>query len=189
MSVLKFLLDRSMVHIKRWGFSPAKIQDEDDSQHHAAVSRIAYCLSWLLRFHGIRKRIDPAAIAMAGAYHDEGEAVTGDFPATLKNVYKDVRKVTARWETRALPFLFSGAPPELADHLRGLVTKANFYGGITGQIVRYADDLSALSFALSEIELGNTGMISTRDNILAVCASRQWRWLRRLRKQYPEELP
>ncbi len=39
MDLLGFLLDRSMVHVKRWGFSPAKIQDEDDSQHHAERDR------------------------------------------------------------------------------------------------------------------------------------------------------
>ena len=187
MNMLGFLLDRSAMLVKRWASPPAKIQQENDAEHHAQTSRIAYSLAWLVRHHGIRHRgVDPAAIAVAAGVHDEPEIMTSDLPATLKNLFSDVRRTTTRWERRALPFLFEGAPAPLAEHLREVVVHANDYSKFTGQIVRYADDPSALAFAEAEVRLGNTDMPTTRDNILAVAGSREWTWLRKLRRFYPE---
>ena len=182
MNMLGFLLDRSAMLVKRWASPPAKIQQENDAEHHAQTSRIAYSLAWLVRHHGIRHR----GVAVAAGVHDEPEIMTSDLPATLKNLFSDVRRTTTRWERRALPFLFEGAPAPLAEHLREVVVHANDYSKFPGQIIRYADDLSALAFAEAEVRLGNTDMPTTRDNILAVAGSREWTWLRKLRRFYPE---
>lgn len=189
MNVLDFFLDRSAMLVQRWAFPPSKIATENDAEHHAQTARVSYALAWLVRHHGIRHRgVDPDAIAVAAGVHDEPEVQTSDLPATLKNLFKDVRKTTTRWERRALPFLFQGAPEPLAEHLRELVIEANDYSKFKGQVIRYADDLSALAFAEQEVKMGNTEMISTVENIHRTCASRQWTWLRRLRRIY-EELP
>lgn len=180
--LLEFLLDRGPALVRRWQFPPQKIGQESDAEHHSATSRIAYSLAWLLRFHGIRKRIDPDAIATAAGLHDEPELITGDLPSPLKALFKDARRTVARWERRSLPMLFKGAPAPLAEHLRELVIEANDYGSLCGQITRYSDDLSALSFAEAEVQLGNTLMIPTRDNIIKTCAGRSWTWLKKLRK-------
>lgn len=175
--------------VQRWAFPPAKIQAENDAEHHAQTSRIAYSLAWLVRHHGIRHRgVHPEEVAVAAGIHDEPEIMTSDLPATLKNLFKDVRQTTTRWERRALPFLFEGAPAPLAEHLREVVIHANDYSKFTGQVVRYADDLSALAFAEQEVKMGNTEMISTVENIHRTCASRQWTWLHKLRRIY-RELP
>lgn len=177
------------MEVQRWAFPPSKIGTENDAEHHSQTSRIAYALAWLVRYHGIRHRgVHPEEIAVAAGIHDEPEVMTGDLPATLKNLFADVRRTTTRWERRALPHLFEGAPAALAEHLRGLVIHANDYSKFTGQVVRYADDLSALAFAEVEVKMGNGAMIPTRDNILSVAASREWTWLHKLRRIY-RELP
>ena len=85
-----------------------------------------------------------------------------------------------------MPFLFEGAPAPLAEHLREVVVDANDYSRFTGQVVRYADDLSALAFAESEVRLGNTDMIPTVANVRAVAGSRTWTSHRKLCRIYPE---
>ncbi len=149
--LLGFFLDRGPALVRRWQFPPQKIGVESDGEHHAATSRIAYSIAWLLRHHGIRKRIDPDAISTAAGLHDEPELITGDLPSPMKRLFKNARRTVGRWERRALPHLFQGAPEPLAAHLRELVLEANDYGTLTGQITRYADDLQALSFATADL--------------------------------------
>ena len=149
--LLQFLLDRGPALVRRWQFPPQKIGIESDGEHHAATARIAYAVAWLLRHHGIRKRIDPDAISTAAGLHDEPELVTGDMPSPMKRLFKNARRTVSCWEKRALPYLFQGAPEPLAEHLRDLVIQANDYSTLTGQVTRYADDLQALSFAVAEV--------------------------------------
>ncbi len=103
--LLQFLLDRGPALVRRWQFPPQKIGVESDGEHHAATARNAYAIAWLLRHHGIRKRVDAGTVSTAAGRHDESELITGDLPSPLKALFKNARRTVAVWERRSLPQL------------------------------------------------------------------------------------
>ena len=185
MNFKDFLLDRFMSHLMRWHCKPVTHRDSV-AEHHGTTALIAYSLAFeLKRLYGY-KRLDPARVAVKALVHDAPERITGDTPGSAKRLFKDARRIFARWEKRALPMIFEGAPPELAEHLREYVLSGTNYKLLEGQIVRYADDLSALAVVEDEVKLGNTLVGSTVDMLLERAAGYHWTWLKKLRRVYPE---
>lgn len=154
--------------------------------HAGEVARLAYFIAWELKRLKIRQHVDPGAVAALGLLHDEAETITGDAPGSVKRLWKDADRSLKRLERRATHYLFEDAPEDLRAHLRGLVMKAGDYTSLASQVCRYADDVAALSYALHQVRGGNFHMAPTAQAIAEVCAARPWRWLHRLRKEYPE---
>ncbi|KKL11373.1 hypothetical protein LCGC14_2546470 [marine sediment metagenome] len=178
------LLDRGATNVSRWHCCPTLIA-ESDATHHSNTARIAYAVAWELRRLGIRK-INPAEVASLANVHDEGETIVGDMPATVKHLFKNARRAQQRYESRAVPMLFEDAPGELRYHLQSMVRRANNYSTLEGQVVRYADSMDALAYAEQEVVLGNKLMEETRQRCERVCAGYNWRWLKRLKEEYPD---
>ncbi|KKL05906.1 hypothetical protein LCGC14_2601330 [marine sediment metagenome] len=180
-----FLLDHFLSHLIRWHAKPVMLRDTL-AEHHGTTATIAYCVAFeLVRACGY-KRLAPERVAIKALFHDAPERVTGDTPGSAKRLFKDARRSFARWEKRALPMIFEGAPEELAEHLRKSVLVANDYTRLEGQIVRYADDLSALAVVEDEVRRGNTHVINTVASLRERCETYPWRWLKKLRHVYPE---
>lgn len=180
----KLLMDRGATNVSRWHCRPTLIT-ESNATHHSNTARIAYAIAYELRRLGIRK-INPAEVASLANVHDEMETIVGDMPATVKHLFKGARRAQQRYESKAVPMLFEDAPGELKRHLQSMVRRANNYSTLEGQIVRYADSMDALSFAAQEVELGSMLMEETRQRCERICAGYSWRWLKRLKEEYPD---
>ena len=189
----QLLLDRRGAYVLRWHHRPT-VWKESLAEHHSFVARTAYILAWLVIRHKIwgsnvatMKHIGtPSEIAVKALFHDEQETLTGDVPGSAKVMFAGAREAIDSWEAQAIPMLFPDAPQELRTILQNRVLVANDHHDVDGQIIKYADDLSALAYLEDQVHMGNRAVEDVRDSVLGVIARRDWYWLQELRKLYPD---
>lgn len=190
----QLLLDRRGAYVLRWHHRPT-VWKESLAEHHNFVARTAYIVASLVVRHKVlgpdvatvKRMGTPATIAIKALFHDEQETLTGDVPGSAKAMFYGAREAIADWEAQAIPMLFpDAAPAELQQLLQRHVREANDHDGVDGQIIKYADDLSALSYLEDQVHMGNRSVEDVRDSVLGVIARRDWPWLQRLREVYPD---
>ena len=181
------LLSRDTAYIARWHHRPV-VWRESLAEHHGLVARITYELALTLNLYFPEYDVDAGSVTAAALYHDEGETVVGDMPSPAKRLFPD--GLVTKIEHQAIDGLWGQYPAELRG---ALVMDATGKGlnTIESQIVRYADTLSAYSFARDQVAMGNGKMADVVDHIAGAHVEGEhtfinynWPWLAALRKAF-----
>lgn len=148
----KYILNiRRLSHAMRWS-GEAKIIPISVMSHLVIVGFISYIIASIENENGAH--LDVLDLLMRWIYHDIPEAITGDIITPTKTSVEWFPEVLEEVEQKMLDdYLFSFIPKEYKDELFSLVFHP--FWGENGKIVKYADILSALFEARTEVISGN----------------------------------
>lgn len=163
MDILDFFLDRTCANLPRWHTKPIIGAAETADAHHFWTAWLAGVLARNLIRHG--HKVDLIKIYETGLTHDKAEEVTGDIPGSFKRLRPDARQVIHDWELAATPSLFGGLWPEERQHFISRIENYLTQESLERQIVKFADVLTAFSFADDQIKIGNQRLLRTRKDV------------------------
>lgn len=146
--------------VMRWNFHPT-VKRQSVLEHSAAVGIIAGVLA-------SRVGLSPDQVAVAGLLHDFAEAATGDIPFLVKRAMDKsaVHALEDRAEVESAdcdPWLFSGM-------------RAHRSPGRVRDIVKLADYLDSLRYAMREQDLGNRtfdGIVAETNGLISTIMVRE----------------
>lgn len=151
-----------MRNIKRWGLM-RNTQEENALEHSMMCSYIAHALAMISNeYYGGRK--DPARIMEMAAFHEVGEAITGDVATPIKYFNVEITRAFHEIEDIARDKLCSMLPERLRPRYDGII---NADGGDDWATVKAADRICAYLKCIEELKAGNAEFEKARDNILA----------------------
>lgn len=144
-------LDR-MKYIGRWGLMRSTIP-ENVQEHSMQVAVLAHALAIIGRdIYG--KNVNPDFIASSALYHDLSEIATGDLPAPVKYLNRELLGAYKNAEKGAKDKLFQTVPAEIKDSYK----KYLYLEEDDPELYKYikaADKLSAYIKCVAELKTGN----------------------------------
>lgn len=189
-----FLTNRIHSYINRFHHGPL-LEKDSLAEHCFYVSRVGYMVGWLLQDYNLQyysdHKLNPQLIATMGLFHDDPEIIIGDIPGPVKDMFSNSRKVISGWEKESIEHLFKNVPLPLAIHLKSLVNhtlSSHDSDDINLQIMKYSDEVSALSVLHGQVKIGNDHVQPLISRLETNLHNRllQWGWLKDLHTLYPE---
>lgn len=155
------LIDR-MKYINRWGLMHS-LRNETLAEHSLQTMYIAHALAVLdnTRCGG---DCDEMKIALAAAYHDCAETLTGDLPTPIKYNNEEIKTAYKAVEAAAQSRLLNSLPDDMRPHYQPLFDGLN---DNEKRIVKAADKISGLIKCREESELGNSEFASAEESQVA----------------------
>lgn len=150
-----------MKNIKRWGLM-RNTQEENALEHSMMCAYIAHALAVISNeLFGGKK--NPGRIMELAAFHEVGEAITGDVATPIKYFNSDINRAFHEIEDIARSRIFSMLPDELQPAYAPIV---NGEGSEDWATVKAADRICAYLKCVEEQKAGNTEFEKASENIL-----------------------
>lgn len=141
-----------MHYIRRWGLMKNS-SDENLAEHSLDVALVAHALGTISKWV-LGKRINPDECTTSALFHDAPEILTGDLPTPVKYFNPEIRDAYKKVEQNASDKLLSMLPIEIRLEYDRIFSVKNENPEI-GEIVHWADRLSAYIKCISELKSGN----------------------------------
>ena len=138
-------------HIRRWGLM-RNTTEESVAEHSFDVIVITHALA-IIHNRVFGGNINEGEAVLAAAYHETGEAITGDLPTPVKYFDEDIMTAYKRLERHAERTMVDMLPDEMRDSISVYVL-----GQADPQInklVKAADKICAYIKCLEEKKSGN----------------------------------
>lgn len=164
-NIVNELLDRPLSFVTRWHNRPNNGLRESVAEHSAWVTRIASLLGNLCTQ---RDKINWKLLYETALFHDDVEIFTGDIPGAFKHKFTKAKNDIKSWEVFAASNLFLGLPKALSDNYRkNILDYINRpkLPKLELRLVHAADVLTALSYAKTQVEMGNALFKDVMANI------------------------
>ena len=174
------IFDRNLSFMTRWHQKPNMGFPESMAEHAGWVQRIVMYLASEYKAHGGEEEIDWRLLYETAQTHDDPEQLTGDIPGSFKANAPEAAEQIMGWELAAVQHLFGGLTSgdvfrsQVDDFIRNRSKRLEF------QMIHIADKLTALSYAHTQVLMGNTLFNRVRQSIAmeALGLFKQYGWFK-----------
>jgi 5'-deoxynucleotidase len=139
-------------HIRRWGLMRNNME-ENVAEHsfHVVLITHALCVISNIVFGG---NLPEGEAVLAAAYHETGEAITGDLPTPVKYFDEDITQAYKKIEYRAERMMVDMLPDDMRPSIGPYVS--GDVGEDVKRVVKAADKICAYIKCVEEKKSGNT---------------------------------
>ena len=162
-----FALLSHLPKIDRWNKSKS-IDTEYLSTHSLQVAMFTLTLAM------IEKKLDhsfedcPYELAVAAMFHDASEVISEDVNGLYKKMSPRIAELTKELEQEACSILLETIPVNLKDDFESLIFQKQHISKKGNDLIKAADDLSALAKAKEELRCGNLDFKTSANRLNTV---------------------